>query len=110
MRKIYVDIGYNKGRIKGYVLDLSIGGMNVASPKRLNKNSVIDILVKNNILPQMKGKIVSAGYFRQRKSYKYRLGIKFISMQREAALVRFMQKIEYRKAVRLNFIPTWKQG
>lgn len=107
MRKIYVDIGYDKGRIKGYVLDLSIGGMNVASPKRLNKNCVIDIFIKGKILPQMKGKIVSAVYVRQRK---YRLGIKFIPPHEESALCRFMRKIEYRKAVRLNFAKIWKRG
>ncbi len=110
MRKIYVDIGYNKSKIKGYVLDLSMGGMNVASPVKLDKNCIIDICVKDKILPQMKGKVVSAVYVRQRRAYKYRLGIKFIPLREAAALSRLMHKLEHRKAVRLTLLKTWKQG
>ena len=42
MKKLYLEIKYNKdGVVKGYLLDLSYGGMSIACSKLINKNTMI---------------------------------------------------------------------
>lgn len=106
MRKIYLVIRYGKGKqVKGYILDIGMGGMSVASSKRIAKNTIIEIITKNNILPSLKGRNISIVDMKK-KAYRYRLGVRFISQEKEKkeSIHRFIHRMEHRKAVRLILI------
>ena len=80
MKRIYLDIKYGNKLTKGYILDISKNGMGIASRTKLRKNIAIQIFIKDTSL-SLKGKIISC-VNRKRKGYNYRLGIKFISLDR----------------------------
>lgn len=106
MKKIYLVIEYARSkRIRGYILDISRSGMSIACERRVNKNVTLKITTEKDILSPLLGKVVCV-ISRKRKTYTYRIGIKFISLKREQRqrLEKFLNKINSRKAARLSFI------
>jgi hypothetical protein len=105
MKKIYLELKYGKDNvIKGYILDLSRGGMAVACSKTINRNKIVEIKTKQNKLASFRGKIISIAY-RQSKTYGYRLGIKFIPIiMKQDKLAEFLRGAEQRKELRLNLL------
>lgn len=105
MAKLYLEIKYGKDNTaKGYVLDLSRGGMAIACSRIINNKTIVDIKIKKNHLAPLRGRIISV-VARQSKTYGYRLGIKFIPLVRNREdLVELISKAENRKKVRLNLL------
>jgi len=106
MEKFYLEIKYGKDNTaKGYILDLSRGGMAMACPRIINHNTIVEIKIRKNNLAPLKGKIVSV-VSRQSKTYGYRLGIKFIPViRKKEKLAEFIRgEAENRKKVRLNLL------
>lgn len=103
MEKLHLEIKYNRGSIvKGYLLDLSYGGMSIACPKLINKGAMVDILNKSSRISPMRGKVVSV-VSRDSIAYGYRLGVKFISaIKKENKLRKLIGGAEKRKKARLN--------
>lgn len=105
MEKLYLEIKYGKDNIaKGYILDLSRGGMAVACSRIIENNAMVEIRIKKNSFAPLRGKIIS-GAGRQSKTYGYRLGIKFVfAIKDREKLAEFISGAENRKKVRLNLL------
>jgi PilZ domain len=105
MKRIYLELKYGKDNvIRGYILDLSRGGMAIACSKSINYKKIVEIEVKQNKLVFFRGKIISI-VCRQSKTYGYRLGIKFIPMiMKKGKLAEFIRGAEQRKEFRLNLL------
>jgi c-di-GMP-binding flagellar brake protein YcgR len=106
MKKIYLKIKYGKEKsAKGYILDISRQGAGIACAKKIRQNTAIELMPKKDIFLPMRGKIVSI-FYREKKNYCYRLGVRFISLQKQnkAKLENFIQKIEKRRAGRLTVL------
>jgi c-di-GMP-binding flagellar brake protein YcgR len=106
MKKIYVKVkAEDKLTARGYILDISNGGMCVALNKRFSAGKEIEIAAEKRILPVLEGRIASVVSAR-RKLYKYRLGIEFTSREKEKRekVKRFIKKAEQRQIVRLRLI------
>jgi c-di-GMP-binding flagellar brake protein YcgR len=102
-KKIYLTIRYGKDKkAKGYVLDISKGGIGIASSERVAKNAPVEIIIRKKPSFCIKGRVISVNG-RQKKDYGYRLGIKFVLMSkiRIQKIVRFILGIEKRKRSRL---------
>lgn len=106
MKKIFLNIQYGKGKnAKGYILDISRGGIGIVSNQKIKADSLIGIVTEKKILPFLKGKVAYIT-LRQDKDYKFKLGVKFVPFKREDKnkLEKFMHKLEQRRAVRLSLI------
>lgn len=105
MEKLYLEIKYGKDNTaKGYILDLSRGGMAIACSRIINNNTIVEIKIKKNNLAPLRGKIISV-VCRQSKTYGYKLGIKFISViKKKGKLEEFIRGAENREKVRLNLL------
>lgn len=105
MEKFYLEIKYGKDNgAKGYILDLSRGGMAIACSRIINNNTIVEIKIKKNHLAPLRGRIISV-VCRQSKTYGYKLGIKFIPViKKMEKLAEFIRGAENRKKVRLNLL------
>lgn len=106
MEKLYLEIKYGKDNgAKGYILDLSRGGMAIACPRIINNNTIVEIKIKKNNLAPLRGRIISV-VCRQSKTYGYRLGVKLIPViMKKKKLAEFIRGgVENRKKVRLNLL------
>ncbi|MDP3143412.1 MAG: PilZ domain-containing protein [Candidatus Omnitrophota bacterium] len=106
MKKIFLEIRYSSGKdAKAYILDISLGGMGIACSKKINRKTMVEILPKKNVLCSLRGKVVSVLNM-PRKSYKYRLGVKFLFLKTGELkkITGFINKIVKRKVARLTFI------
>ena len=105
MKKFYLELNDGKDDgIKGYMLDLSRGGMAIACSRMPDKDSIIQIKIKNDPLTVLKAKIISVSS-REDKIYAYRLGLKFTAVLRKTdKLGRFIGQSEKRKKVRLSLL------
>jgi len=107
MVKIYVRIAYAKSKkAGGYILDISRGGMCIASISKVPKNSRIIIMSKSDILCALKGKVVHVEKINNKK-YGYKLGIKLLLLNKDNRryLEQFISAhiLEKRKVPRLSF-------
>lgn len=106
MKKIFLDIQYGRGKnAKGYILDISKGGIGLVCNKKIITNSLIGMKATEKILPDLKGKVAYI-VLRQDKAYKFHLGVKFIPFNKKdkQKLEKFVHKVEQRKAVRFSLI------
>jgi len=105
MKKYCVTIICKNGiRARGYILDISKSGIALACAKKAPRNAIIELRPAKDVFLPMKGRIVSS-VSRHRKTFGYRLGIKFISPAKKerTRLTRFVAALEKRYAVRLLF-------
>jgi len=103
MKKVYLTIRYGKDKkAKGYILDISKGGIGVASSERIVKNSLIEIISKQHPIFYIKGRVVSVSE-RLKRNYRYRLGVKFVSMSKIKMhkIIQFILGIEKRERPRM---------
>jgi c-di-GMP-binding flagellar brake protein YcgR len=103
MKKLYLTISYGKyKKTRGYILDISKGGIGVASSEKIAKNTLVEIITIQKPFSCIKGRIVSVSN-RQRENYRYRLGVKFVLMNKIKIqkIVRFILGIEKRERSRL---------
>jgi len=103
MKKIYLTIRYAKSKkTKGYILDISKGGIGIASSERIAKNMLVEIITMQKPFYYMKGRVASVSD-RHRDNYRYRLGVKFVLMDKIKIdkILRFILSIEKRKRLRL---------
>ena len=112
MERIYLHIKYGNKKaksMKGYILDIGKHGMGVACTKAIKKNTLIKIKTEKNILLPVECKVASH-QARDKKPYAFRLGLRFVSLEREARqkLEKFINKLEKRKAARLRLMNLWK--
>jgi c-di-GMP-binding flagellar brake protein YcgR len=104
MKKIFLSLKSEQGKIiRGYLLDLSLSGMGVASAKEINAGSRIAISPRGMALPPLAGRVV-ASRKRKKQRYSHRLGVRFEPLQGSAQreLEGFMARRERRSAGRLK--------
>jgi c-di-GMP-binding flagellar brake protein YcgR len=103
MKKVYLTIRYGKDKkTKGYILDVSKGGIGIASSEKIAKNTPVEIITMQKPSSRIKGRVVSISD-RHRNNYSHRQGIKFVLMNKIEIrkIVRFIFSIEKRKRSRL---------
>lgn len=103
-----MDIVYARTKkSEGYVLDISRSGMCIASALAIPSNSRIVIVPKSDILCALKGKVMHVRKTKRRK-YSYKLGVKFIFLNKahKEYLETFISEHvpERRRIPRLSFI------
>ena len=111
MKKIYLDIRCaNKKNTKGYILDISYNGIGIASSAKIRKNTEIEVVINEDKPLAIKGVVVS-GVTRNRKTYRYRLGVRIKSVGKagRASLDKLFLKQNERKAPRFPLSDSWRQ-
>lgn len=104
MKKIYLTILYGKGKkAKGYLLDLSEGGVAVASSAKIKVNTTVEIITAKNYLPLSKGRVAYV-VKRPNKNYGYCMGIEFTFkdeklVKRVSALLLSFEKRKCRRVI-----------
>lgn len=105
--KIYLNLRYaKKESTKGYILDIGTTGVAIAASVRIRKNTAVDMMFSPKGSPLLRGKVVNT-HKRNRRTYSYRLGIKFVSLnrQRKDFLNRLMsQYLHKRRVPRFNLM------
>ena len=99
MKKIYLDIKYGSNKhTKGHILDISKNGIGIASCMNFRKNIAIKIIIKKETPLSLKGKVISC-VDREKGDYNYRLGVKFVSLDKikKLELDKFIYNLIYLK-------------
>lgn len=105
-KKIYIDITYrNNRKIKGYILDISETGIGIASPVSIRKNTLIYLTPRLRGFVNLSGKVMHVVRV-ERKSYNYKIGVKFTSLNilQKSSLNEFISRVNKRKFFRLQFV------
>jgi len=104
-KKIYLDIVYQGKKIKGYILDISKTGIGIASSGSMKKGALLKVTSKSAGLVNLKGKVANITEMK-RKSYIYKIGVKFLSLTgvQKNALNKFISGLDKRKFFRLEFV------